>query len=290
MRTLTFTAGDADAGIRVRTAAYKRLGVSKSLLASLKFSGGLLLDGKPVRADVCMHPGQTLSCVLRDEGVFCTPYALPLTVVYQDDDVLIVDKPAPLASAHSPKQDGVTLENAVFAYLDAPEGFVYRPVNRLDKGTSGLMAIALHAQAHDRLQRQLHTPAFVRRYLAVTEGIPERPSGVVDLPIGKLPGESVRRAVLQGGKPCVTEYQTLRAANGRALVSLTLRTGRTHQIRVHMAALGCPLVGDYLYGKESALLPGRFALHACALSCLHPVTGAALSFQSPLPEALARLL
>ena len=163
-------------------------------------------------------------------------------------------------------------------------------MNRLDKGTSGLMVVAKSAHAQHLLQRLLHTPDFRRDYLAVVEGAPEPMAGTVDAPIAKEDAASIRRVVCAAGKPSVTHYETLASHGNRSLVRLSLETGRTHQIRVHMAHLGCPVSGDFLYGTELPELPGRFALHSAELLLRHPLTGERLDIHSPLPEALARLM
>ena len=163
-------------------------------------------------------------------------------------------------------------------------------MNRLDKGTSGLMIVAKDAHIQHRLQALLHTPAFIRTYQAVVEGCPDDDCGVIDAPIGKENAASIRRIVTASGKPSVTHYRVLKRGKTRTLVELTLETGRTHQIRVHMASIGCPVVGDFLYGTEIPQLPGRFALHASALTLHHPMTGDWLSLTSPLPASLATLL
>ena len=142
----------------------------------------------------------------------------------------------------------------------------------------------------ERLKLQLHTPAFRRVYLAVCDGAPSPAAGVIDAPIGRAPGSLVERRVDPAGQRAVTAYRTLKAADGRALVELELDTGRTHQIRVHMAHLGCPLTGDFLYGREDKALISRPALHSARLSLRHPVTGAAMEWTSPLPPDMAALL
>ena len=192
----------------------------------------------------------------------------------EDEHLLAVVKPAPLASQSSRNHPDDSLENALYTRFGCPEDFVYRPVNRLDKGTSGLMMVAKTPHAQHRMQRLLHTPAFRRRYLALTDGIPEKREGVIDLPIAKAPGATVRRIVSAEGKSSRTHYRVLEERNGKALILLELETGRTHQIRVHLSAIGCPVRGDFLYGTEQPEeYPGRFALHSAMIAAEHPVTG-----------------
>lgn len=211
-------------------------------------------------------------------------------VVYEDEDMLIIDKPAPLPTGASARQDGLTLESVLYARYGVQAGWQFRPVNRLDKGTSGLMAAAKTAHAHFGLQRQLHTPDFEREYLAITAGAPAPDCGTITLPIGREPGSLVKRRVCEDGRPCTTHYEVLSRAGDLVLIRLRLETGRTHQIRVHMSALGCPVLGDFLYGEEDARLPGRFALHSCRLRCVQPVTGAVIELEASLPRMLKAVL
>ena len=266
-----------------------RLHLSRHRVSSLKFSGGILVDGQKAHTNLRVRAGQEIVVWLEDAPAALVPYDLPLRVPYRDDDLLVVDKPAPLPAIQSARQTGETLENAVYAYLGCPPRFVYRPVSRLDKGTSGLMPVALNAHMHDRMQRLQHTADYVREYLAVTEGAPPEDAGICDAPIGHA--EGVKRCVAADGKRAVTHYQVIRRAdNGRALLQLRLETGRTHQIRVHLQHLGCPVAGDYLYGHALEELPGRFALHAAHLCFTHPLTGERVNLDSPLPDALQHLL
>lgn len=289
MRKLCYEVPPEDDGRKLSVILRSRMKLSNRQISHLKFSEGIWLNDSCVHTGVFVHTGDMVRIILRDEGQGLTPYDIPLRIVYQDEDVLVVDKPAPLPSIRSVHQDEKTLENAVYAYLGCPEGFVYRPVSRLDKGTSGLMPIALNAFAHDRMQRALHTEDYVRQYLAVTEGAPEAAAGVIDRPIGMANG--VKRCIDPMGKPSVTHYRVLKKCeNGRALVHLQLETGRTHQIRVHMSSLSHPVAGDFMYGWELPELPGRFALHAAYLRFMHPVTGEEMTFESPLPQELQKLL
>lgn len=267
-----------------------------------KFAGQILLNGRAARVSECARAGDMLRIELpekalpeevseRRQSVREKESVPALCILYEDDYLLIVDKPAPMPSVAGSRQDGVTMEDVICGYLGAAG--VYRPVNRLDKGTSGLMAIAKDAVTQQRMQAMLHTDAFEREYLAVCEGVPESASGVIRLPIGKAPGATVRRQVMSeadGGRPCVTHYRVLQTSGGRSLLQLRLETGRTHQIRVHVSAMGFPVCGDFLYGTELPALPGRFALHSFRLRVRHPVTGAWVEVESPLPEALKRLM
>ena len=291
MNRLTAIAAETDRGRKVKYFVRGDMGVSYRQFSALKSWGGLRVNGEIVHANHLLSPGDVVEVVLEDAPrQSAEPEALPVNVVYEDDNLFIIDKPAPLACQCSPKQSTGTLENRLaWRYRDEP-GFVFRPLNRLDRGTSGLMAAAKNAHACQRLQKQLHTPSFVREYLAVADGIMEG-SGVIDLPIAKEDSATVRRVVdLQNGKPAVTHYAVEAHGGGRTLVRLRLETGRTHQIRVHLAHLGHPVAGDFLYGTELTQLPGRFALHSARIGLDHPVTGARIELESPLPEALQRLL
>lgn len=283
---------EQEAGLRLRAILRGPMGVSYSAMKSAKWDDRILRNGVPCPVDQPVAAGDVIVFLPRARQDACAlrPYALPLRIPYADDQLLIIDKPAPLASQSSLAHPGDSLENALFAHLGCPPDFLYRPVNRLDKGTSGLMAVALDAHTQHRLQQQLHTDAFQRVYLAVLDGVPPQAQGTVDAPIAKEEAASVRRVVSPGGKPSVTHYEVLRVRHGRSLVRLRLETGRTHQIRVHMRFLGCPVFGDFLYGTESPLLPGRFALHSASIRLVHPLTGAEVQITSPLPEALSALL
>lgn len=290
MRKIDFPVPDDAAGMTIFRFC-RRSGVSYTGYKHAKYRDGILLDGHPVHARTVIRPGQVVSLLLEDEpGSVIRPYPVLLDIAYEDDDLLIVSKPAPLPSLRSRKETDDTLENAVYAYLGCPDNFVYRPVNRLDKGTSGLMVIAKNAFAQQRLQKQLHTPEFVREYEAILCGVPPETHGTVCLPIARAEDETTRRTIAPNGQEAVTHYRVLAVQNDRAHVHLTLDTGRTHQIRVHMKALGCPVVGDYLYGTESLLLPGRFALHSCSVTLSHPVTGEKIACVRPLPDGLRQLM
>ncbi len=291
MTELSLLMEEAQQGQPLRKVALGALQMSYTQFKRAKFQGEILLDGKPAHADVRVQAGQRLVIRIPEERAApLQPYPLPLTIPYAHQGLLLVDKPAPLPSVASRHGEGHTLENALYAHLGCPPGFRYHPVNRLDKGTSGLMAVALTPHIQQRLQRALHTQGFQREYLAVCEGTPAQGEGVIDQPIAKAEGATIRRVVSPGGKPARTEYRVVETFQGRSLLRLRLGSGRTHQIRVHLAWLGCPVVGDFLYGREDPMLPGRFALHSCFLQLTHPITGDLVVLDSPLPPPLHGLL
>lgn len=282
----------AESGRRLRDILRQVMGVSYSAMKSAKWDGRITVDGVATPVDAFVREGQTVAIRFKEAApVYAVkPYDIPLVIPYEDEHLYVIDKPAPLASQSSANHPDDALENALYAHLGCPADFVYRPVNRLDKGTSGLMIVAKDAHTQHRLQKLLHSDDFARQYLAVVEGKLPAKSGVIDAPIGKEDAASIRRLVREDGKPSVTHYEVLEERNGRSLVKLRLETGRTHQIRVHMAHLGCPVCGDFLYGTELPELPGRFALHSHELTLTHPLTMEGLHIVSPLPEKLRALL
>jgi len=263
-------------GRRVRDILRRSAGVSYTALKSAKWNGRIRLNGETARADERVKAGDLVEISWAEDAPAyeLKPFHLPIEIPYLDEYLAAVVKPAGVASQSSRNHPDDSLENALYAYFGCPENYVYRPVNRLDKGTGGLMIIARTPHAQHLLQKELHTPAFRRRYLALTDGVPEKPAGVLDYPIAKAVGATVRRVVAPDGKPSRTRYRVLREQDGGALVLLELETGRTHQIRVHLSHIGCPVRGDFLYGTElPEMFPGCFALHSALLEARHPATG-----------------
>lgn len=282
---------ETEDGLQVKAIVRGVMQVSNTRFSRMKFNGGVLLDGKVAYAKDIVRRGQTLTLIEKEAPSYTpAPYEKAVPIVFEDTHLYIVDKPAPMASQTGSHQNADTLENAMAYRLRDTPGFIFRPVNRLDKGTSGLMVIAKSGLAHALMQKQLHTNGFERTYLAITEGVPGKREGVIDQPIGRAEGSIVKREVSANGRPAVTHYRVLEDNGRRALVFLKLQTGRTHQIRVHLSAMGCPVAGDYLYGTELNCLPGRFALHSATVAFIHPMTGEEIRMQSPLPEVLRHLL
>ena len=279
----------ADDGRKIKFYVRGAMGVSYGQFASLKMREGMRVNGVPVHANHILRTGDRVEVAIEETGSsLAEPVAGEVDVRYEDDMLMILNKPAPLACQSSSRNAAPALENFLMARYGA--GFVFRPLNRLDKGTSGLMCAAKNAHAYQLMQRTLHTGDYLRQYLAVVCGRLEG-SGVVDAPIAKEDAATVRRVVdFEKGKPAVTRWESQGVFGEYSLVRLTLETGRTHQIRVHMSHLGHPVAGDFLYGTELACLPGRFALHSARIRLTHPMTGEVLEITSPLPEELQNLL
>ena len=293
-RRLTLTVEEEQDGQTVDTLLRRTLRLSgTSVKRAKRAEDGIRLDGVPVYVTARAAAGQVLSVLVGDtEGeIGLTPTPGDLPIVYEDGDLLLLDKPAGRPVHPGPGHFDDTIGNLLtYYYKKTGQTVKFRPVNRLDRGTSGLMCAAKHAHAHERLKEQLHSSAFRRIYLAVCDGVPPEEAGTVDAPIGRAEGSLLAREVRPDGAPARTRYQVLGRHQGRSLLRLELDTGRTHQIRVHMAWLGCPLTGDFLYGTEDRALIGRTALHSAGLSLIHPVTGAPVIRTSLLPADMAALI
>jgi len=220
------------------------------------------------------------------------PEEIPLAVVFEDDALLVIDKPAGLVVHPGSGNWSGTLLNALLHHAPQLESVPRAGiVHRLDKETSGLLVVAKTLEAQTALVRQLQARSVKRQYLAVACGAIER-DGKVDAPIGRHPVQRTRMAVVHSGKPALTHYRVLERFSGCVLVECSLETGRTHQIRVHLASLGNPLLGDPVYGRTMSRLPpfSRQALHAARLGLIHPQRGVAMQWESPLPADMQALL
>lgn len=247
-----------------------------------------MCNGQPVFVNAVLHAGDILRVALLEDASFSVaPLPLPLDIMWEDAYLLVINKPAGLAVHPSAlTEETVTLANGLAQYLGA--GF--HIVNRLDRGTSGLMVVAKSGYLHDRCRRLLHTPDFQRGYRGICLGTPSPAAGTVDVPIARASGSLLRRAPSPDGQPARTMYEVLEAHDGLSLLRLVPYTGRTHQLRVHMAAIGHPLAGDWLYGAENRALIARPALHAFSIALKHPLTGDWIECTAPLPPDMAKLL
>jgi 23S rRNA pseudouridine1911/1915/1917 synthase len=287
-------------GVRVDAALAKMLGFSRTFAAEVAEAGGVSMDGRSLAKSDKLRGGGWLEVQwearLEPEIV---PVEVPgLGIVYDDDDIVVVDKPAGVAAHPSVGWEGPTVLGALAAggFRVATTGAAERQgiVHRLDVGTSGLMVVAKTESAYTALKRAFKQREVEKIYHAVVQGHPDPLAGTIDAPIGRHPTHSWKFAVTPAGKDSVTHYETLEAFPGASLLEIHLETGRTHQIRVHMAAHRHPCVGDPLYGADPTLSARlgltRQWLHAHQLSFAHPRTGDWVTFTSEYPADLAHAL
>lgn len=290
---VSYTVPPEDNGATVRHILRARLHFSAHAISRLvRVPDGILVNGQPVHTPFVLQTGDRLDVQTADHrppSAVITPGPWPLPVLWEDEHMLVVNKPAGMtAHASNFLPDTPTVAGAL-AWSRGAE-FIFHPVSRLDKGTTGLMVIAKSGYVHDLLRRSLHTPDFRREYRAVCVGRPVPDKGTIDAPIGRDTRSAVARMVRPDGSPAVSHYQVLKTQGAFSLLRLRPETGRTHQLRVHMASIGCPLVGDWLYGVENLTLISRPALHSAALALVHPVTRELISVSAPIPNDMQRLL
>ena len=264
--------------------------LSRSRIQALISEGHVTLDGRAAKPSTKIRYGQTV--LLRiPEPVESTlePQHIPLSIVYEDSDLLVVDKPAGMTVHPAPGHPDGTLVNAVLAHCPNLQGIggTVRPgiVHRLDKDTSGLMVVAKNDCAHRSLSDQLKAREFTKVYIALTHGSVAPAEAIIDAPIGRSNANRQRMAIVDRGREAVTRYRVLWHYPAHTLLEVRPTTGRTHQIRVHFASLGYPLVGDATYGKPDGRLDRHF-LHAATLGFVHPSEGEYREFTSPLPAEL----
>lgn len=257
---------------------------SSSLITHLKMRDGITLNNHSVTVRETLQQGDVLRLVIEsDESASqnITPNfeGLPLDIVYEDSDILVVNKAAGVPVHPSKDHLNDTLANFLTAYfVQQNQSFVFRCVNRLDRGTSGLVVIAKNSYTHAWFNNTEHRPQKV--YTAIVCGIVRDDCGTIAAPIGRECGvATIKRTVMDDGQSAITHYRVEKRFKHHTLVSLTLETGRTHQIRVHMAYIGHPLLGDFLYGVEQKQIIANHALHCEKISLIHPFTGEHLSFE-----------
>lgn len=289
-RIFTYTIPQLNSPISVK-AFLKHQGYSgRSMIVLKSQPESVLVNGNPVFMTHLMQSGDTLEIRLSEEesSEHIDPVELPLDILYEDEDLMVVNKTAGMPIHPSQNNRDNSLGNALawyFARQNRP--FVFRCINRLDRDTSGLTIIAKHVVSAGILSAMVAAKGeggIRREYLAIASGNVTPTGGTIDAPLGRKDGSIIERCVdFEKGESAVTHYRVLHTKNGHSLLSLLLETGRTHQIRVHMKYLGFPLIGDYLYNPDMSHM-SRQALHAYKLDFHHPITGEPMSFTAPLPE------
>lgn len=271
----------------------RRRGFSYQNLTQLKkMPESILINGVWSYMRTPLHSGDILTVHIREteSSPNIPPVELPLDIVYEDEDIIVVNKPAGMPVHPSLNNYRNSLANALmYYYQQQDKPFIFRCTNRLDRDTSGLTVIAKHMVSSSILSSMTARHEIEREYLAVVRGSVTPSSGTIDAPIGRTGSSLIERKIdFEHGERAVTHYHVVKEENGHSLVSLILETGRTHQIRVHMKYIGFPLVGDYLYNPDMEYIQ-RQALHSCRLSFRHPITGKHMEFTADLPEDMDRI-
>ncbi len=282
MREIDFTATPQDSGRKIKT-FLKGLGFSTTLIRRLKYTeNGITKNGAFARTIDTVQAGDVITVRIQSRGHMPEPLKADVAIYYEDADVLAVNKPPHMPVHESHSHIGDTLSNFAAYHLQGEDN-AFRAVYRLDRDTTGLVLIAKHELAAAKLAGRV-----AKHYDAIVSGeMP--PSGTVDLPIARYGDSIIQRCVDPDGERAVTHFETLRQYDGYALVRCILETGRTHQIRVHMAHLGHPLLGDSLYGGDGSLIQ-RQALHCTDITFEHPVTGKTIHLECPYPDDMQQLI
>ena len=300
METRSLPVPDGLVGQRVDSALAKLLGFSRTFAAEVAEAGGVTADGVVLGKSDRLLSDVWLEVTWEDRHA---PEVVPvivsdLTIVYDDDDFVVIDKPVGVAAHPSVGWTGPTVLGALAGagFRVSTSGATERAgiVHRLDVGTSGLMVVAKSERAYTELKRQFHDREVTKIYHAVVQGHPDPLAGTIDAPIGRHPGSSWKFAITADGKPSVTHYETLEAFPSASLLEVHLETGRTHQIRVHMAAQRHPCVGDAMYGADPTISArlglSRQWLHAMKLEFTHPSSGERVRFETRYPDDLQHAL
>jgi len=268
--------------------------LSRSRVQRLVADGHITVNGQPAKPGLKLRTGDRVEVVVPPTPPsLLEPEAIPLNILYEDDDLLVVDKPAGLTVHPAPGHPGHTLVNALLAHLPrlADSGDAMRPgiVHRLDKDTSGLMLVAKSSRAQADLADQFKSHTVSKAYMVLVKGHLTPEEGIIEADIGRDPSHRKRMAVVAHGREAHTEYKVVRYIRDYTLLEVRPKTGRTHQIRVHLSAIGFPVVGDKVYGAKSPYLARQF-LHAFLLGFRLPATGEYVEFKSDLPEDLRQAL
>ncbi len=283
-RIISYTIPDEYDGKKVINYLRGEAGISCRLLKTLKqIENGITLNGNHIRTIDTIHAGDILSVSVPCPESEIEPVEMPLEILYEDDDLIIVNKNPFLACHPTHNHQGDTLANALAFYLQSKGKFsVFRAVGRLDKGTSGIVICALNKHAAANIPKTVN-----KEYIAVIPGKLE-PQGTIDAPIYRPDPMKTIRAVGEGGDRAITHWEVIRQNETTTLARIKLETGRTHQIRVHFASIGLPLVGDSLYGTDENGY-GHQMLHCHKVSFTHPVSGEKITINAPMPEDMQRI-
>ncbi|MBR4084497.1 MAG: RluA family pseudouridine synthase [Lachnospiraceae bacterium] len=292
-RTLTYPITEQYASQTIEQFLRGKSYSSQCIKELKKLPVNILIDGTPKYMKHLLQAGETLTVHIQEEisSEKIPPVELPLDIIYEDEDLLVVNKPADMPIHPSLNNYENSLANALAWYFEKQnKPFVFRCINRLDRDTSGLTIVAKHMLSGGILSSMVAERTIHREYVAIVRGIILPESGTIDAPIGRKGDSIIERQIdYTCGERAITHYTLKAYKNGHSLLSIHLETGRTHQIRVHMKHIGFPLIGDHLYNPDMAYI-SRQALHSHRLQFTHPITGEYMDFTAPLPEDMCRVL
>ncbi len=292
-RVIDYIIDEADDSLRIEQ-YLRRKGYSGQNLAEIKrMPKSVLVNGEHYYMKQELNTGDHLSIHICETK--CSekipPIQIPLDIVYEDEDIIVINKPAGMPIHPSLNNYTNSMANALaWYYQEQGKPFIFRCCNRLDRDTSGLTVVAKHLVSGNILSDMVRRRDIHREYLAIVRGHVSPEAGTINAPLARKPGTIIERTVdWEQGEAAITHYRLIEERNGHSLVSLRLETGRTHQIRIHMKYLGYPLIGDYLYNPDMEYI-GRQALHSHRLSFTHPITGEPMEFTAPLPKDMEKVL
>lgn len=287
MRSITYTATQEDAQSKIKSILKQKLNISAAVLTKLKQTpDGILLNGISVFATEIVNPGDIITITLSDESSpNIAASDIPLDIIYEDEDILAVNKPRNMPCHPSQNHHDDTLANGVMHYYKE-KGFTFRVITRLDKDTSGVVLIAKNKISASILSDHMLNGKIYKEYLALCHGTPKVTKGIIDAPIARKEGSTIMRVVDPSGKRAVTEYEVIKSMENCSLIKVNPITGRTHQIRVHLSHIGCPIYGDDMYG--SPIKNELTRLHCRRISFNHPITKEKLIIEAPIPEDMKK--
>jgi len=285
-----------DEGKRIDVFLAAELDYTRSYIKKLIVDGLVFVNGKTVKPSYKVKENDEVVVNIPEaEKIDVLPENIPLDILYEDDDIIVINKPQGMVVHPAPGNYSGTLVNALLYHCKNLSGIngILRPgiVHRLDKDTSGVMVVAKNDKAHISLSNQIKERSVFKKYVAIVEGVIKDEEGKIEAPIGRHPVDRKKMAVIEDGRYALTLYKVLERFKENTLVEAVIKTGRTHQIRVHMAYIGHPIVGDHVYGfkRQKFKLEGQ-ALHSSVLGFMHPTKGVYMEFEAPLPEYFVRLI
>jgi len=285
-----------DEGKRIDVFLAAELDYTRSYIKKLIVDGLVFVNGKTVKPSYKVKENdEVVLNVPEAEKIDVLPEDIPLDILYEDDDIIVINKPQGMVVHPAPGNYSGTLVNALLYHCKNLSGIngILRPgiVHRLDKDTSGVMVVAKNDKAHISLSNQIKERSVFKKYVAIVEGVIKDEEGKIEAPIGRHPVDRKKMAVIEDGRYALTLYKVLERFKENTLVEAVIKTGRTHQIRVHMAYIGHPIVGDHVYGfkRQKFKLEGQ-ALHSSVLGFMHPTKGVYMEFEAPLPEYFKKLI